>query len=146
MIDDLNASGEVVVEKSFALAVRIILLYKYLTTQKKEFVLSKQLLRSGTSIGANIRESQNAESKADSIHKLAIAQKECDESLCWIELLKETDYLSPAEFDKIHRETGELQKMEPHACVPKRTLAGWPAGSPAGHSRCGAGWRRMRVG
>ncbi len=66
--------------KSFAFAIRVIKLYKYLTENKKEYVLSKQFLRSGTAVGALVREAQNAESKADFIHKLAIAQKECDES------------------------------------------------------------------
>jgi len=77
-------------EKSFLLAKRIINLYKYLSENKKEFIVSKQLLRSGTSVGALIREAQNAESKQDFIHKLSIAQKECDESLYWLELLHET--------------------------------------------------------
>lgn len=66
-------------DKSFAFALLVIKTYKHLTTNKKEFIIAKQLLRSGTSIGANIREAQNAESKADFIHKLAISQKECDE-------------------------------------------------------------------
>ena len=79
-------------EKSFAFAIRIIKLYQYMISEKKEFVLSKQLLRSGTSIDANIREAQNAESKANFIHKLSIAQKETDETLYWLELLKETTY------------------------------------------------------
>jgi len=84
----------IVRDKSFAFAVRIVSLYKYLCADKKEFVLSKQLLRSGTSIGANVREAVNAESKKDFIHKLAIAQKECDESIYWLELLVETDCLN----------------------------------------------------
>ncbi len=73
--------GNPVVDKSFAFAVKIVNACKKLNSEKKEFVLSKQLLRSGTAIGALIRESQNGESKKDFIHKLAIAQKECDESL-----------------------------------------------------------------
>ena len=68
-------------EKSFVFALRTIKLYQYLSHDKKEFVLSKQVLRSGTSIGAMIREAQNAESTADFIHKFAVAQKECDESI-----------------------------------------------------------------
>lgn len=79
--------------KSFSFAKRIVNLYKVLTHDKKEYTLSKQLLRSGTAISAMVREAQNAESKADFIHKMGIAQKECDESLYWIELLKETDYI-----------------------------------------------------
>ncbi|MEP6682379.1 MAG: four helix bundle protein [Parafilimonas sp.] len=86
-------SESVLKNKSFQFAVRIIKLYHYLIIDKKEYVLSKQLLRSGTAIGALIREAQNAESKADFIHKSGIAQKECDETIYWLELLKETNYL-----------------------------------------------------
>ncbi|MFT7030835.1 MAG: four helix bundle protein [Marinoscillum sp.] len=68
----------IIKDKSFVFAVDCINLYKLLVSERKEFVMSKQILRSGTSIGANVRESQNAESKKDFIHKLAIAQKECD--------------------------------------------------------------------
>jgi four helix bundle protein len=101
----------IVKEKSFALAIRIIHLYKYLCDNKKEFVLSKQLLRSGTSIGANIREAENAESRADFIHKMGIAQKESAETLYWLELLAETDYLSQIEFESIHAEAEEIIKI-----------------------------------
>jgi len=97
--------------KSFRFAVRIVNLYKYLCNTKKEFVLSKQLLRSGTSIGANVREGQNAESKPDFVHKLAIAQKECDETMYWLELLKESEYLNEEEFISIHSEASELLKI-----------------------------------
>lgn len=79
-------SEGVLKNKSFLFAVRIIKLYEYSTNKKKEYVLSKQVLRSGTAIGALIREAQNAESKADFIHKLGIAQKECDETIYWLEL------------------------------------------------------------
>ena len=89
-------------DKSFAFAIRCINLYKHLVETKREFVLSKQLLRSGTSVGANIREAQNAVSTADFIYKLGIAQKECDESLYWIELLKTTDFISENEFQFIY--------------------------------------------
>lgn len=77
----MSEKKNVLKDKSFSFAIRIINLYKYLSTHKNEYVLSKQLLRSGTAVGALIRESQNAESKADFVHKLAIAQKECDESI-----------------------------------------------------------------
>ncbi len=87
------------------------MLYKYLNSEKKEFVLSKQLLRSGTSVGVNVRESQNAESKADFIHKLAIAQKETDESLYWLELLKETNYIAEDEFQSMQSDASELLKI-----------------------------------
>jgi four helix bundle protein len=97
-------------DKSFAFAVRCINLYKCLT-EKKEFVMSKQLLRSGTSIGANIREAQNAESKADFVHKLAISQKECDETMYWLELLQATEFLSQEEYNSMNKEAQELLKM-----------------------------------
>ncbi|MBM2817056.1 MAG: hypothetical protein HW421_3818 [Ignavibacteria bacterium] len=101
----------IVKEKSFNFAVRIVKLYKYLIEDKKEFILSKQLLKSGTSIGANIREAINGESKVDFIHKLGIAQKECDETLYWLELLKESEIMSQKEFDSIYPEALELLKM-----------------------------------
>jgi len=86
-------------------------LYKYLCETKKEFVLSKQMLRSGTSIGANVREGLNAESSADFVHKLAISQKEADETLYWLELLKETEYLTDNEFNSIHNDCTEILKI-----------------------------------
>ena len=98
-------------DKSFKFAVRIVRLYRHLVEVKKEFVLSKQLLRSGTAVGALIREAQNAESKADFIHKLGIAQKECDETIYWLELLNETEYLSQQEFESINNNAIELLKM-----------------------------------
>ncbi|HSZ84906.1 MAG TPA: four helix bundle protein [Puia sp.] len=98
-------------DKSFAFAVEIVKLYKHSTEAKKEFILSKQLLRSGTSIGALIREAQNAESKLDFIHKLAIAQKECDETVYWLELVKETNYITLKEYESIHPEAIALLKM-----------------------------------
>jgi len=107
-------------DKSFSFAVRIIKLYKYLTETKKEFILSKQLLRSGTAPGALIREAQNAESKLDFIHKLAIAQKECDETIYWLELLSETEYLTKAEFKSINDEATELLKMIRSAILTTR--------------------------
>lgn len=82
-----------------------------MTSDKKEYVLSKQLLRSGTSVGAMIREAQNAESKKDFIHKLAIAQKECDESIYWLELLKETKYLTEEEFSGLDLDATAILKM-----------------------------------
>ena len=110
----------IIKEKSFLLAIRIIKLYKYLSETKKEYVLSKQLLRSGTSIGANIRESQNAESSADFVHKLAISQKETDETLYWLELLKETSYISPDEYQSISSDVTEILKMIRSAIITKK--------------------------
>ena len=97
-------------EKSFLFAIEIVSLYKVLV-ERKEFVLSKQLLRSGTSIGANVRESEHAQSKADFIHKLSIALKEANETEYWLDLLYETKYLSQTEFDIIKPKIVELLKL-----------------------------------
>lgn len=94
--------------KSKAFAVRIIRFYHYLSTQKHEYVLSKQILRSGTSIGANIRESYNAQSKADFINKLSIALKEANETLYWLELFVESDVITKEEFDSLSHDLAEL--------------------------------------
>ena len=82
-----------------------------LNSERKEFVMSKQFLRSGTSVGANVREAINAQSKADFVHKLAIAQKECDESLYWLELLKETKYINETEFISMSDDAVEILKI-----------------------------------
>jgi four helix bundle protein len=101
----------VVKKKSFAFAVRVVKLYQYLCEQKKEFVLSKQLLRSGTSVGAMLREAEHAESKNDFVHKMAIAQKELNETIYWLELLKETAYLTTLEFETINSDAVEVIKL-----------------------------------
>lgn len=101
----------VVKEKSFQYAIRVVNLNKHLINNKREFILSKQLLRSGTSVGAMIRESEHAESKADFIHKLAIAQKEINESMYWLELLTETDYITKDEFESLNLDATELIKL-----------------------------------
>ena len=97
--------------KSFRFAVRIVNLYKYMCDDKKEFVLSKQILRSGTSVGAMVREAEHSESKADFVHKLAIAQKEINETLYWLELLKETEYITDNEFESVNADAVEIIKM-----------------------------------
>lgn len=101
----------VVKNKSFQFAIRIVKLYQFLCNEKKEFILSKQLLRSGTSVGAMIREAEHAESKSDFKHKMAIAQKEINETLYWLELLKETEYLSDVQFDSINADAIEIIKL-----------------------------------
>lgn len=101
----------ILVEKSFDFAVNIINLYKSLIEDKQEFVISKQLLRSGTAVGALVREAQNAESKMDFIHKLAIAQKECDETIYWLELLNKTEYLCDVDFQSHYELASELLKL-----------------------------------
>jgi four helix bundle protein len=100
----------IIKEKSFAFAIDIVNLYKVLT-DRKEFVLSKQLLRSGTSIGANVRESEHAQSKADFIHKLSISLKEANETEYWLDLLYETKYLSDIEFQNIKPKIIELLRL-----------------------------------
>jgi four helix bundle protein len=101
----------VIKTKSFAFALRIIKLYQYLQKEKKEYILSKQLLRSGTSIGAMVREAEQAESKADFIHKLAIAQKEANESEYWIELLFQSGYLEESQYQSIFQDITEIRKL-----------------------------------
>ncbi len=101
----------VVMIKSKAFALRIIKLYKYLCDEKKEFVLSKQVLRSGTSIGANIKESECAQSKADFNAKLYIALKEANETEYWLELLHESDYIPDEPFKSIYSDNKELIKL-----------------------------------
>lgn len=103
-------SENVVKNKSFAFAVRVVNFYKILN-QRNEFILSKQLVRSGTSVGANIREAINGQSKADFIHKLTISQKECDESIYWLELLRATNYINEKEYTSINNDAVELLKI-----------------------------------
>ena len=98
-------------QKSFLFSVRVVKLARYLQEEKKEYILSKQLIRSGTSIGANIVESQQAQSRADFISKLSIALKEASETDYWLRLLKATDYLSESEFTSIIAECKELEKI-----------------------------------
>jgi TIGR02436 family protein len=97
--------------KSFKFAVRIVNLFKYMRDEKKEFVMSKQVLRSGTSVAAMIREGEHSESKHDFIHKMAIAQKEINETLFWLELLSVTEYISTAEFESINADAIEIIKL-----------------------------------
>jgi four helix bundle protein len=107
----MSEKNSIIKDRSFLFAKRIIKLYQYITDSKKEFVISKQLLRSGAAVGALVREAQNAESRLDFIHKLGIAQKECDESLYWLELLYESGYLKEKEFISIQKEAADLLKM-----------------------------------
>ena len=95
-------------QKSTAFAVRIVKFTRYLQEEKKEFVLSKQILRSGTSIGANVRESYNAQSKADFINKLHIALKEADETGYWLELLVESEIIDNQQFNSLYNDLKEI--------------------------------------
>lgn len=97
-------------DKSMNFALRVVNLYKFLLKQN-EFVMSKQILRSGTSIGALVRESEHAESKIDFIHKLAIAQKEANESGYWLELLYKSDFIQEKMFQSINQDLQEIQKI-----------------------------------
>ena len=101
----------VIRDKSKAFAIRIVRLYRYLCDEKKEFVLSKQLLRSGTSIGANVVEAQAAVSKKDFLAKMYVSFKECCETEYWLELLHETGYLSDSEFESIYQDNTTLKKL-----------------------------------
>jgi four helix bundle protein len=101
----------IVLDKSFLFAVKITKLVRSVQESKREFILTKQLLRCGTSIGANIREGNNGESKADFIHKLSIAQKECSETIYWLELLKETKYITESEFKSVQPDAIELIRL-----------------------------------
>lgn len=101
----------IVQQKSFAFAIRIVNAYKYLTVEKKEFVLSKQLLRSGTSIGANIEESIGGQSNKDFLSKISISYKEARETVYWIKLLQATAFLSEQEGTSLLNEADELCKI-----------------------------------
>jgi four helix bundle protein len=101
----------VVKNKSFAFALRIVKLYQFLTTEKKEYILSKQLLRSGTAIGALVREAEQAESIADFIHKLSIALKEANESEYWIDLLSQSGYFEESVSTSLKADLTELLKL-----------------------------------
>ena len=97
--------------KSYAFAVRIVRLYQYLTHEKKEFVLSKQVLRCGTSIGANVEEAIGGQSRADFLSKLSIAYKEARETTYWLRLLKDTEYITTAQFDSVQADAEELCRI-----------------------------------
>ena len=103
--------NSIIETKSFDFAVRIVNLYKFLNEQKKEYTLSKQLLRSGTSIGANVTEAQQAQSRPDFISKLSIALKETSESKYFIKLLQATDYLTEAQAKSILSDCVEIEKL-----------------------------------
>ena len=107
----MKIKENVLLDKSFKFAIRIVNLYKYLCNGKKEFVLSIQLLRCGTSIGANINEAQDAQSTNDFISKLSIALKEAREAKYWIELLEETDYLTTNEAKSVLKDLVEVIKL-----------------------------------
>lgn len=105
------AKENIIKDKSFAFALRIVSLYKYLTEEKKEYALSKQIVRSGTAIAALIREAEHAESKADFIHKISIALKEANETDLWVDLIRHGNYISEKEYLSLKPEVEELNKI-----------------------------------
>jgi four helix bundle protein len=104
-------TDNIIVDKSKAFALRIIKLYQYLSNEKSEYVLSKQVLRSGTSIGANIKEAIRGQSKSDFIFKMNISLKEASETEYWLELLHESGYISDSQFESIITECVEIIKI-----------------------------------
>ena len=98
-------------DKSYAFAIQVVNLSQVLVSEKKEYILSKQLLRSGTAIGALIREAEFAQSKADFIHKMSISPKEANETLYWFELLNDTSIINKSEFDAVYPNCKELVAM-----------------------------------
>lgn len=107
-------------DKTLEFAIRIVKLNRYLTEQKKEYVLSKQVLRSGTNPGAMVREAANAESGTDFIHKLAIGQKEICETLYWLELLFKSDYLTEKEYLSLSNDATEILKIIRSSILTKK--------------------------
>ena len=106
----------VIVEKSFAFSVRIVNLHRYLSQQKNEYVMSKQIYRSGTSIGANVAEAQRAQSTADFTSKMKIALKEANETQYWLKLLCQTRHITEQEFESIHGDLVEILKILTAIC------------------------------
>ena len=106
-------------KKSFAFAVRIVKLYKLICEDRKEYTLSKQLLRSGTSIGANVSEAEMGQSRADFYAKLFIALKEANETYYWLRLLHETEYITANEFKSIERDVKEIISILVSICKTK---------------------------
>jgi len=107
----VGMENNVVVQKSYAFAVRIVRLNRYLVSEHNEFVLSRQVMRSGTAIGALVREARFAQSRKDFIHKLSIALKEANETDYWIDLLHDTQYLSSRMYDDIKKDIDELVRL-----------------------------------
>ena len=101
----------VILTKSLDFAVRIVNVYKYLCNEKKEYVLARQLLRSGTSVGANVREAVCGQSRSDFIAKMSIALKEVSETEYWLELLERTGYLTTEQFEGISADCGEIARI-----------------------------------
>lgn len=104
-------SKNVVADKSYDFALSVIWLFKLMVSERKEFILSKQLLRSGTSIGALVREAEHAQSMADFLHKMNISLKEANETIYWLQLLKDSEYIRPNEFELLFPKAEELKRL-----------------------------------
>lgn len=111
IMDNKLMQNNVILDKSFEFSVRIVKLKKYLNKCKQERIMANQLLRSGTSIGANVTEADQAQSKADFISKMCIANKEAHETRYWIRLLHETDYINDEEYSSIFEDCQELIRL-----------------------------------
>jgi four helix bundle protein len=107
----MEGKPSVLREKSYSFALRVVKLCRHLTEEKREFILSKQVLRSGTSIGANVAEANQAQSKADFVHKLSIAHKESFETEYWLTLLRDSEYITDAQANSLIDECCQLQKI-----------------------------------
>jgi len=123
-------SDNVTYEKGYAFAIRVVKAYQFLSEDKREFILSKQLLRSGTSIGANIAEANGAISKSDFSAKISVTYKECLETKFWLSLLKDTGYIDQKAFESIFNDADELAKilfsiLKSTRINPLRMLLSW---------------------
>ncbi len=111
MENERTVKPSIIRDKSFAFALRAVKLSKYLQEKKREFVLSRQVLRSGTAIGALVREAEHAQSRADFINKMSIALKEANETDYWLDLLHQSDYSTQENYDSIHPDVQKLIKL-----------------------------------
>ena len=119
-MEEYNAKNDPLKEKTFLFAIRIVNLSRYLTDEKKEYAISKQIMRAGTNPGAMVREAANAESGSDFIHKLSVAQKETGETQYWLELLWKTGYLAENEFQSLYVDAEEIMKIIRSSILTKR--------------------------
>ena len=116
MLNEVTMETNVIVEKSLDFAVRIVNLYKFLRREHHEYVMSKQILRSGTSIGANVSEAERGQSRADFTAKMNIALKEANETQYWLKLLYRTDFISRSQYDSLYKDVDELLKILTAIC------------------------------
>ena len=118
------AKKDVLRDKTLQFAIRIVNLNKYLVNEKKEFIMSRQIMKSGTNPGAMVREAANAESGKDFIHKLFIAKKETGETQYWLELLHATDYISETEYSSLYADSEEIAKLLSSSIITKKKKLG----------------------